>query len=263
MKFDLHVHTSLSHDSQMTTDELVAAARAAGLSGIAAADHNVFCRHREREGFYIIPSCEFSTDVGHLAVFFIKEDISASLPRDGTGRFSWRDVCDLAHKQGALVFLAHPFSPSCPRPNELYLHLDGIEVFNSRTVHSRIRGANMRALELCRRLNKPFSAGSDAHCPEEVGASYLEFDLPDSAMNEPDFEEKLKAELLSRRGRVFAGSASPFAVLRCKRRVYKRKKLHGRLLKNTLAYILTALRAPFSGKREGKYIEVYTEEEKL
>lgn len=263
MKFDLHVHTRISHDSQMTTDELVSAARAAGLSGVAVADHNVFCRHRGRDDFYIIPSCEFSTDVGHLAVFFMKENISASLPRDGAGRFNWRDVCDFAHRQGALVFLAHPFAPYCPHPDELYPHLDGIEVFNSRVVHSRVRGANMRALELCRRLNKPFSAGSDAHCPEEVGTSYWECDLPDSAMNEPNFEERLKAELLSRRGRVFAGSTSPFAVLRCKRRGYARKKLYGKLLKNTLAYIITALEAPFSGKREGKYIEVYTKEEQL
>ena len=56
MKFDLHVHTNLSYDSQMTSDELVEAARAAGLSGVAAADHNAFRKHKQRDGFFIIPS---------------------------------------------------------------------------------------------------------------------------------------------------------------------------------------------------------------
>lgn len=260
MKFDLHVHTNLSYDSKMTSDELVAAARAAGLSGVATCDHNAFRRHRERENFFFIPACEFSTDVGHLVVYFMKEHINESLSRDEYGRFYWRDICKAAHDQGALVFYAHPFAPPRPHTDALYEQLDGIEVFNSRVVHSRLCSANKRALELCRKLKKPFSAGSDAHSPAEVGTTYWECDLPESAMNEPDFEDKLKAELLSCRGRVFAGAASPFAVLRCKRYMYRREKFYWRLLKSNFVYIYTAIKCLFTKKFNAKYIDVYTEE---
>jgi len=260
MKFDLHVHTNLSYDSRMTSDELVEAARKAGLSGVATTDHNSFRNHKARDNFYIIPSCEFSTDIGHLVVYFMKEHINESLPRDEFKRFYWRDICKAAHEQGALVFYAHPFSPPHQHTEALYSQLDGIEVFNSRVVHSRLKNANKLALDLCRKLNKPFSAGSDAHCPKEVGTTYWECDLPESAMNEPDFEDKLKAELLSCRGRVFADSASPFTVLSCKRYAYRHERLYGRLLKNNLLYVYTAFKSLFTKKTKGNYIEIYTEE---
>lgn len=259
MKFDLHVHTSLSYDSRMSTDELVEAARAAGLSGVAAADHNAFHRHRQRENFYIIPACEFSTDVGHLVVLFMKERVNESLSRDEYGRFYWRDICEAAHTQGALVFYAHPFGPPRPHSESLYEHIDGIEVFNSRIAHSRLARANKRALELCRKLGKPFSAGSDAHCPKEVGTSYWECDLPESAMNEPDFEEKLKAELLSSNGRVFAGSASALTVIGCKCYGYYIEKLYGRLFKTLFHLLYAIIKAPFTKRIKGEYLEVHTE----
>ena len=256
MKFDLHVHTRLSYDSEMTTDELVAAAREAGLSGVAIADHNAFAEHNSRDNFHIIPSCEFSTDVGHLVVYFIKEPINKNLSRDEYGRFYWRDICRAAHNQGALVFHAHPFSPEKEHPEELFAQLDGIEVFNSRVVHSRINNANERALALCKEKNLAFSAGSDAHCPAEVGTSFWECDLPEAAMNEADFEEKLKAALTEKNGRVFAGSASPFVVLKCKIRTYKREKLYLNLVKAYIKYALTFFKS-FSDKgREGKYIDI-------
>lgn len=262
MKFDLHVHTNLSYDSQMTSDELVEAARRAGLSGVATCDHNAFRSHRPRDNFFIIPSCEFSTDVGHLLVLFMKEHINENLSRDEYGRFYWRDICRAAHEQGALVFYAHPFAPPRPHSKALYEQLDGIEVFNSRVVHSRLRSANKRALELCRKHNLPFSAGSDAHCPGEVGTSYWECDLPESAMNEPDFEEKLKAALLSCRGRVWCGCASPGVVLRCKRYGYKVERLYGKYIKTLFALIYLGIKYPFAKKENGKYVEVYKEERK-
>lgn len=260
MKFDLHVHTKLSYDSKMTTDKLVAAAREAGLSGVAIADHNAFAEHKKRDNFFIVPSCEFSTDVGHLVVYFLKKPINENLSRDEYGRFYWRDICKEAHNQGALVFYAHPFSPQRSHPDSLYEQLDGIEVFNSRVVHSRIRNANDRALELCREKNLAFSAGSDAHCPAEVGTSFLELDIPESAINEPDFEETLKAAILGKQGRVFAGAASPYDVLKCKIFMYKSERLYSKLIKAYIKYALTFL-SSFSAKgQEGKYMDVYMEE---
>ncbi len=221
MKFDLHVHTDISYDSYMSYDELIKAAKARGLSGVAVTNHNTFRSAPMQNELYFIPAAEFSTDVGHLLVYFLKDDINHRLPRDDSGRFYWRDVCKSAHDQGALVFLAHPFSPKKIRPDSLFSEIDGIEICNSRAVHSRIHGANEKAIQLSKDKNKPFSAGSDAHCPDEVGTSYWECDLPDSAMNSPDFEEKLRRELLSGNGRVFAGCASASTVIRCKMRAYR------------------------------------------
>ena len=81
-------------------------------------------------------------------------------------------------------------------------------------------------------------------------------------MKEPDFEEKLKAELISSRGRVFAGSASPFAVLKCKRYMYRHEKLWGRLFKSYFVLVYTAFRSLFKKQTEAKYIDVYGEAEK-
>ena len=262
MKFDLHVHSILSYDCNMSTDELIRAAKDKGLSGVAIADHNAFRKHHDREDFYLIPACEFSTDIGHLLVFFMKTHINESISRDEMGRFYWRDVCKVAHDQGALVFYAHPFSPAHAIPKAAYEEIDGFEVFNSRVVHSRITDANDKALKLCRKLKKPYSAGSDAHSPIEVGTSYWECDLPKSAMKEPDFEEKLKAALLSSNGRVFTGAASPFAVLKCKRYVYRQERLWARLIKSYFILAHTAIRSLFKKKLEGKYIDVYGEAEK-
>ncbi|MBE6911476.1 MAG: hypothetical protein E7473_03025 [Ruminococcaceae bacterium] len=262
MKFDLHVHSRLSYDCNMPTDELISVAKEKGLSGVAIADHNAFRKHHDREDFYLIPACEFSTDIGHLVVLFMKSHINESISRDEMGRFYWRDVCKVAHDQGALVFYAHPFSPERPCPKLAFDEIDGIEVFNSRVVHSRITDANDKALELCRKLKKPYTAGSDAHSPIEVGTTYWECDLPESAMNEPDFEERLKTALLSSNGRVFAGAASPFAVLKCKRYMYRHENLWGRLIKSYFILIYTALRSLFNKKFEGRYIDVYGEAEK-
>lgn len=256
MKFDLHVHSHLSYDCNMTTDELAEAAKKAGLTGVAVCDHNVFFNHRNRNGIYMIPACEYSTDVGHLVMLFQKEHINESLARDKYGRYFWRDVVKSAHDQGALIFFAHPFSPEHKHSELLYREIDGVEVFNSRVVHSRIRNANGRALNLCRELKKPFSAGSDAHSPSEVGTSYWECSLPESELSSPDFEDKLKAELIAGNGRVFAGCASPFTVLKNKRRMYRSEKLYGRLFKSYLILIYKALARPFERPAPSGYIDV-------
>ena len=259
MKFDLHVHSNLSYDAKMTSDEIVTAAKNAGLSGVAICDHNAFHLHRQRENFYIIQSCEFSTDAGHLIVYFQKEHINEALSRDECGRFYWRDICKAAHDQGALVFLAHPYAPLRPRSDVLFKEIDGIEIFNSRVVHSRRTYANENAIKLCKRLGKPFCAGSDAHSPTEIGTTFWECDLPEEAMGDPDFEERLKAELLASRGRVFAGCASPFEVLRCKRYMYRVEGLYGRLLKSYLALIIYFFKSLSGKKFKSHYIDMSTD----
>ncbi len=250
MKFDLHVHTKLSYDSVMTTTELYDAAVKKGLSGVAVADHNAFLAHTPRENFFFINASEVSTDAGHLLILFQKNEIPPNIATDENGRYFWRDVCDAAHKDGALVFLAHPFAPEFPRSARFWKEIDGIEVANSRAALSRVSDANERAIKLAGELSLPFSAGSDAHCPEEVGTSFWECDLPESAMDEPDFEEKLKELIKSGSGKVFSGNAAPYAVFKCKKKT--KRSLRGQL-KNYAFLVLSFLKRK---KESGAYIDM-------
>ena len=73
MPSDLHVHTTFS-DGRLSPEEIVAAAKKAGLTYIAISDHDTIdgIRHLYEEGLYpckgvkIIPGIEFSAhNVGH------------------------------------------------------------------------------------------------------------------------------------------------------------------------------------------------------
>jgi predicted metal-dependent phosphoesterase TrpH len=78
------------------------------------------------------------------------------------GVYSWLDVVRLAHGQGALVFVAHPFSPDYQRPDEFWDAIDGVEVFNARVEHARVKDANMRALVKAGKGNRAVEGGESA-----------------------------------------------------------------------------------------------------
>lgn len=208
MKFDMHIHTDASVDSGASLERMIRAARAAGLDGFAPANHNVFVPPPPPQAdFLVIPACEYSTDAGHMLVYFLTAPLDTGLIRDAQGRFPWRDILSRAHAQGALVFLAHPFAPAVDRPPDLWEALDGVEAYNARIVHSRVPSPNQRALELCARLRVPCSAGSDAHFPAEVGAAYWECALraetPEARLAE------LKERLRAGEGALWGGAARP------------------------------------------------------
>lgn len=255
MKFDLHIHTTASSDSIMETKDIFAAAEARGIDGVAVANHDVFECVEANDGIYVIPACEVSTDAGHMLIYFIKEDICKKLKRNEKGVFSFLEVVREARAQGALIFAAHPFSPEIPRDDAVWNIVDGIEIFNSRIVHSRIFDANERALSLCREKKLAFSAGSDAHSKEEVGAAYIELDLERDDVDSHDFEEKFKAALLSRKGRVFAGYNARKVVFSCKRKSYLKRKLHKKLIRSYPVSVYLWLRDIIKGKKQTGYID--------
>ncbi len=143
--------------------------------------------------------------MGHTLVYFLTEDIAANLPRDGKGRCSFSALCEKAHAAGALVFLAHPYAPYFERPESVCEGLDGIEAYNARIEHSRADEPNIKAQELARKYGKAFSAGSDAHFPEEVGYAYWQAEIPDGA----DILPAIKQALLDGCGEIFGGRANP------------------------------------------------------
>ena len=209
LKFDFHVHTNASPDARQSADQLISSALSSGLSGLAIADHNTFHRF-SHPGIYIIPAAEYSTDAGHLLVYFLNEPLEAKLSFNEKKLYNWRDVVKLAHNEDALVFAAHPFSPDYDRPGDFWNVVDGIEVFNARIIHSRNTDANKKALSLSKANGIAFSCGSDAHFSGEVGCTHWECDIDVGGKTHDEVLQEVRLRLMDSSGTVSRGGASPF-----------------------------------------------------
>lgn len=162
VRFDLHIHSEHSPDGRMSLDEIVSCARAAGLQGVAVCDHDrALTETWDAPDFLLIPGIELSTDQGHLLGLFVTEQIEAR---------ELGAAIDAVHACGGLAVMAHPFERSCDAQRlDAYLdRLDGIEVWNGRADRKNPQ-ANAMACALAQRAQKPVTAGSDAHLPEEIG----------------------------------------------------------------------------------------------
>ena len=167
LRFDLHVHTNYSRDGQSSVEEILMAAKAKGLDGVAITDHDTTAGARYAlevcdkvaPGLLVIPGEEISTRSGHLIVLGIVKDI----PR-GT---SVSDAIKIGHEMGGTVVVPHPYN----RPRHgmsIPEGADAVEAYNSRFifgVHNRL--AKSRA----KRMKLPTVAGSDAHIANFVGTA--------------------------------------------------------------------------------------------
>ncbi len=174
---DLHTHTHLSADGATTPRALAAAARRAGLDGVAVTDHGTLegaLRVREAAegtGLLVIVGAEYATDVGHVLGLFLERELRLG----AAPRWPWREVLAAVREQGGLAVLAHPTRTHRSPDPEVMAAMDGVEVYNARAEWSRFPRANARARqawEAARRLRGgPLlaTAGSDAHFPGEIG----------------------------------------------------------------------------------------------
>ena len=110
---DLHTHTHpLSHDSLLSPDELVDAAKAAGLDAVCLTEHDFFWDHAEaaalskRHDFLVIPGIEVNTEDGHIVVF--------GLDRFVYGMHRMHELARLADAAGAVMIAAHPYRRQLP-----------------------------------------------------------------------------------------------------------------------------------------------------
>jgi predicted metal-dependent phosphoesterase TrpH len=165
LRFDLHVHSNYSKDGMSTVEDILKAAVAAGLDGVAITDHNTTAGARYAltvaekvaPGLLVIPGEEVSTLSGHLIVLGITQDIAPHM--------SVEDTIKEARRLGGLVIVPHPYNRprhGMPIPGGA----DAVEVYNSRYIlgmHNRMamRGARARGL--------PRVSGSDAHHASLVG----------------------------------------------------------------------------------------------
>lgn len=180
MKFELHVHSCYSRDSNADLEAILRTARARGLDGLAVCDHDTVegslaCARKAEElgiELTVIPGVEVSSSKGHILILGIKENIEPGLSPEETIR--------RARKLGGTVIIPHPFKSSSHGIGSFEgLDIDAVEVFNSRCLFNV---ANGKAEKEAKRLSIPAVAGSDAHIPEMVGQAYTEIDVSENSV---------------------------------------------------------------------------------
>ena len=176
MLIDLHVHTSLSRDSNVTAAAYVefAAQRQPRLDAICFTEHRLYPAAAAtddeyedlatRFGIRIFKGIEADTDLGHLLIFGINEPIQRRF--DLTGRMHRAErMIEFVHGEGGVAIPAHPFRDSgygarldtlCAK---LGPALTVIEVINGQNSANE----NALAAAACAKLGLTAAAGSDAH----------------------------------------------------------------------------------------------------
>ncbi len=221
MKFDLHVHSEHSKDSNSSHEDILQFALKKGLEGFAICDHDTVegglaCSEKALEAgleITVIPGVEVSSSKGHILVLGIKENIEPLLSPEETIR--------KARKLGGTVIVPHPFKRSSHGIGSFEgLDIDAVEVFNSRCLFN---GANRKALIEAKRLGIPAVAGSDSHIPEMVGQAYTEIDASENTV-----EDVLRA---IREGKVApAGKNTPAPIILRQMSGSVKRKLKKKLL---------------------------------
>jgi predicted metal-dependent phosphoesterase TrpH len=175
-KIDLHVHSKYSTDNDSDPEETVLRAIELGLQGIAFTEHYYyeasepveFLRDKYRDSIMIFRGVEFSTAEGHCLVFGADTD---SL---GIKYAPLAEVIRFVNKAGGVVIPSHPYRPGTSLGDLVrsVKGITGLEGCNGANMHAY----NVKAIETAKALSLPYTGGSDAHAPQEVGSCFTEFD---------------------------------------------------------------------------------------
>lgn len=175
MLIDLHCHTSTySPCSGLTPEQLIAAAKAAGLQGVCLTEHDrlwpeeAIRRLAAQHDFLVLRGIEISTELGHVLVYGLRA------PR--RDMFLAQRLRHYVEKDGAVMFLAHPARHShAPVAAEVLACLfHSVEVINGGDGPS----ASGVAQALSQGLSLPGIGGSDAHAAADLGSGATRFLRP-------------------------------------------------------------------------------------
>jgi predicted metal-dependent phosphoesterase TrpH len=175
-KIDLHVHTKYSGDNDSDPEEAILRAIELGLHGIAFTEHYYYeasgpveiLKEKYKNSILIFRGVEFSTAEGHCLVFGVDTD-SLSIKYA-----SVTEVTRVVHQKGGVVIPSHPYR-SVNSLGDLVRNVPGLcalEGYNGCNMHA----FNVKAIEAAELLKLPYTGGSDAHTPLEVGSCFTEFD---------------------------------------------------------------------------------------
>lgn len=171
-RYDLHIHTYRSLDSNIKVDALIRKVEELGLAGVAITDHTnikAALEIKEKAPFFVVVGREISTPEGDLLAYFVKKDFPV--------RMQAEDAIAHARNQGALIGAAHPFTSVYPpgMPKESLLNyvdrLDFIEGLNAEEFDVDRQN---EIQSIATRSSTPMTAGSDAHFLREIGGGHIQ-----------------------------------------------------------------------------------------
>ncbi len=170
MIIDMHVHTDRSKCSNMGFKSLENAALKAGLDGVVITDHNTVdgydAAKKVVKKIELFPGIELKTDKGEMIVIY---------PPDGLRKnMELSKAVDMVREYGSIIIAPHPFDFFRAGLGEHVSEVkpDAMEVFNARAPFPFL---NRRAEAYARAHKILAVSGSDAHFPEEVGKTAVEF----------------------------------------------------------------------------------------
>jgi predicted metal-dependent phosphoesterase TrpH len=176
-KIDLHVHSLHSTDNNSDPEESILRAIELGLHGIAFTEHYYYSSSepievlKEKYGssIRIFRGVEFSAQEGHCLVFGADTDKL---------NMKYAPVAELVRRvteDEGVVIPSHPFRPGTSLGELIHQvkGITGLEGCNGANMHA----FNEKAIKAAALLNLPYTGGSDAHAPEEVGRGHEE-DIP-------------------------------------------------------------------------------------
>lgn len=178
----LHIHTNVSHDSNITVNEIINQCKENDIDYIGITDHNSAegaLRYRdeiESTGISVIVGEEIMTDSGEITGLFLNKSIN---PKDKLGKLKrLKDVITEIKTQNALVLAPHPFDKmrhgiGKKNVEKFKDKIDAFEAFNSRT---KINHFNKQADKYIKENNLTPFVGSDAHIAREISNSIIEME---------------------------------------------------------------------------------------
>jgi len=165
----IHLHTSYSHDSNLTPATLVAHARRESVDCVAITDHNEIAGAlavRALGGVRVIVGEEITTADGHLIGLFLERAIRSGRSAEAT--------IDEIHAQGGLALAPHPFCTLCAlnlgaATERIAARLDAVEIHSAQ---NPLPWQDRRAARFAQRRGLAAYAGSDGHLRGRLAPAY-------------------------------------------------------------------------------------------
>ena len=179
-KIDLHIHSALGGDSNIQPEELVPAARAAGLDAVCVTEHHdhalsaPFEKIAKDTAFPIFRGMEYRAADGHLLIFGVpvgRSDMISGLPMQG--------VIHWVHARGGVAIPAHPYQKDMVGGSlgDRVLQLKGLYALEAANGSVSAEG-NRSAREAAEKMGIRGTGGSDAHGLFTIGRAYTLFSMP-------------------------------------------------------------------------------------
>ena len=205
----MHIHTEASVDGKCSVINVINQAKKRGFDAIAITDHDTTAGAKKaltlkNQGILIIPGIEVSTKGGHVLILGTTKEYESGK--------SAAETIHEAKDDGCLVIIPHPYHifrhAVGLHEKEALLLADALEAYNSRYYFST---SNEVVVKKSKKLNKPITAGSDAHECKFVGNGINLIDAEETSIDgifKAIREGKIKATCVKTPSKTYALEAA-------------------------------------------------------